>query len=659
MIALQIANVTKSFGAETILDQVKLEVKAKERVALVGRNGSGKSTLLKIIGGYLPYDSGEIIMPKESKMGYLAQDTGLESERTIYEEMLGVYEDVIKMEKRIRKLEEKMADPDVFNDPPVYEKVLADYDTLQHTFEQKGGYQYEANIRTILSGLNFGHFSYDTPIPALSGGQKTRLALGKLLLSKPELLILDEPTNHLDIETLSWLENYLNSYEGALLIVSHDRYFLDKIVTKVYEVSRTKIHNFNGNYSYYLEEKARRYEQEMKAFEKQQSEIARLEDFIAKNIVRDSTSKRAQARRKQLEKMDRIDKPDGAEKSAKFSFDIERQSGNEVLNVHDLTFSYDAGAPVIQDIDLQLKRGERAALLGPNGTGKSTILKLLFGVLQPDSGDIRYGSKVSPGYYEQEQTQLNPKKTVLNELWDEHPQTLEKDIRTILGNFLFSGEDVLKSVADLSGGERARVALAKLMMEKPNLLILDEPTNHLDLDSKEVLEAALAEYPGTMLFVSHDRYFLNRIATRILELQPDGSLQEYIGDYDYYLMKKEEEAEREALRAEREAQENARNGGSKGAVASAGTGAGGGADKQAFLEDKEQKREARKRQRNIEKVEANIEQLETETAELQDSLYQPDIMEDYEKAADIQTTIEANQAEIERLMEEWETLQED
>ncbi|PSL46933.1 ATP-binding cassette subfamily F protein 3 [Salsuginibacillus halophilus] len=644
MIALQCVNITKSFGVETILQDAKLEIKENERVALVGRNGAGKSTLLKIIAGELQQDSGQITMPKEKKLGYLAQETDLTSKRTIFDEMLAVVEHLRTMEQEIRDLEMKMADPAVYDDKTAYEKVMQLYDEKQHDFEKQGGYQYEANIRSILNGLNFANFSEDTLVSTLSGGQKTRLALAKLLLARPDLLILDEPTNHLDIETLTWLEQYLSGYDGALLIVSHDRYFLDKIVNKTYEVTRSQIHEYKGNYSFYLEEKARRYEQEMKAFEKQQGEIAKLEDFIQKNIVRDSTSKRAQSRRKQLEKMDKIDRPDGDEKSAKFSFHIERESGREVLKAENLTFGYEQ-TPLFDNVEVHMKRQERVALLGPNGAGKTTLLKLLMQRLTPEQGSVTYGSKVTPGYYEQQQSELNEKNTVLEELWQDHPTTLEKDIRTVLGNFLFSGEDVLKQVADLSGGERARLSLAKLMMQKANLLIFDEPTNHLDLDSKEVLEAALSEFPGTMLFVSHDRYFLNRMATRILELTPEEGLKEYIGDYDYYRMKKEEEAEIAALQAE----EQAASGGVSEDHPSA--------NKQAFLDDKEAKREERKRLRQIEQSEADIEKLEQEIETLEASLYDPAVYEDYEEAQKIQDDIDQKRAKLEETMETWEALQ--
>lgn len=534
MILLQVNQLAKSFGADPILTNIKLEVQTRDRIALVGRNGAGKSTLLKIIAGHMTYDSGEIIKPKEATIGYLAQNTGLESELSIWDEMLTVFSHLQKQEKQLRSLEEQMADPDILNNSDAYERVLKDYDKLQVDFKENGGYQYEADIRSILHGLNFSSMGYDTKISSLSGGQRTRLALGKLLLTKPDILILDEPTNHLDIETLSWLEQFLQSYSGAILIVSHDRYFLDKVVSQVYEISRHQIRKYPGNYSSYLDQKAANLEKEMKQFEKQQEEIAKLQDFIQRNLARASTTKRAQSRRKQLARMDVMDRPLGDEKSASFGFDIERQSGNEVLNIHSLAIGYEE--KVSENISMRLARGDSIALVGPNGIGKSTLLKTIIKKIPSFSGEIQYGSNVTIGYYDQEQAELTSNKRVLNELWDEYPLKPEKEIRTILGNFLFSGDDVLKIVSTLSGGEKARLALAKLMMQKSNFLILDEPTNHLDLDSKEILENALIDYPGTILFVSHDRYFINRITTKVVELSGSGAT-EYLGDYDYYVEK--------------------------------------------------------------------------------------------------------------------------
>lgn len=547
MILMQINQLVKRFGADTILDNIKLEIQTKDRIAVVGRNGAGKSTLLKIMAGELSYDEGEIHQAKDVSLGYLSQHTGLESTDTIYNEMLTVFEGLINEERALRQMEQKMGDPAFIQDQPKYQQLLNQYDQRQIDFKHNGGYQYQSDIRSVLHGMNFYESDFDTLIHTLSGGQKTRLALAKLLLQKPDILILDEPTNHLDIETLTWLENFLNNYAGAIVIVSHDRYFLDKTVNTVYELSRTQSKKYHGNYSYYLDQKARDYEQELKIFDKQQTEIKKLEDFVQKNLARASTTKRAQSRRKQLEKMDKMDSPQGDEKSAHFSFDVKRRSGNDVLKVDNLSFCYpDDPTPIFEAVSFNINRGDRLALVGPNGVGKTTLLKILIGKLNASSGDIQYGAKLDIGYYDQEQTELSQRKTVLNELWDDYPMMNEKDIRTILGNFLFSGDDVLKPVHALSGGEKARLSLAKLMMQQANLLILDEPTNHLDLDSKEILEAALLDYPGTIIFVSHDRYFINELATTVVEQSKNGATI-YLGDYDYYVEKKQEIAEINAL----------------------------------------------------------------------------------------------------------------
>ncbi|MGG4264007.1 ABC-F family ATP-binding cassette domain-containing protein [Peribacillus simplex] len=639
MILLQINQLSKYYGAELILSNMKLEVQNKDRIALVGRNGAGKSTLLKIIAGQLSHDGGEIIKPKGVTIGYMAQDTGLESELTIWDEMLTVFKDLLEQEKELRRLEADMARPDIFENENIYQKVLNEYDTLMVAFKEKGGYQYEADIRSVLHGLQFADFDYSTLISTLSGGQKTRLALGKLLLRKPDILILDEPTNHLDIETLSWLEQYLQGYQGAVLIVSHDRYFLDKVVNQVYEISRNNMKKYYGNYSSYLEGKAEDYERDMKLFEKQQGEIEKLRDFVQRNITRASTTKRAQSRRKQLEKMDVLDKPQGDEKSANFSFQIERQSGNEVLHLQDLAIGYE-GETVSKNINSRMTKGESIALVGPNGVGKSTLLKTIISKLPALSGNFRFGTNVEVSYYDQEQANLVSNKRVLNELWDDYPLKPEKDIRTVLGNFLFSGDDVLKTVSTLSGGEKARLALAKMMMEKGNFLILDEPTNHLDLDSKLVLENALIDYPGTILFVSHDRYFINRIATKVIELSKDGN-EEFLGDYDYYVEKKQEQAEIKALEQENQAKTLD--------VA---------VEKTNYKIDKEAKKAERQRKRRIEEIEAAMELLETEINEYNEHLCDPNVFQDHEKVMEVQTKLDEAQEKLDLLLEEWSELEE-
>ncbi|MCA0984457.1 ABC-F family ATP-binding cassette domain-containing protein [Halobacillus yeomjeoni] len=641
---MQLNQLTKRFGAELILSNIKLEVQMNDRIAIVGRNGAGKSTLLKMMAGEMSYDSGEIFKPKETTVGYLAQNTGLKSDETIWNEMEQVFSHLKGLEKELRSMETDMADPALMEDPEKYQQLLSEYDRKQEYFKTAGGYQYEADIKSVLNGLNFKNFDWNTPITSLSGGQKTRLALGKLLLTKPDVLILDEPTNHLDIDTLAWLEGYLQGYQGAVVIVSHDRYFLDKIVNTVYEVAFQQSKKYHGNYSDYLKKKEEDFEQEMKQFEKQQQEIKRMEDFIQKNIVRATTSKRAQSRRKQLEKMEKLDKPKDDNKSAKFSFQTAKKSGNDVLKLRDFAFQYSDGSPYLFDgLNLDLSRGDSVALVGPNGVGKTTLLKTLVGELQESKGTKMIGTNVQIGYYDQEQTKLNSKKTVLNELWDDYPMKNEKDIRTVLGNFLFSGEDVLKPVSALSGGEKARLSLAKLMMQEANFLILDEPTNHLDLDSKEVLEAALVDYPGTLLFVSHDRYFINKIATQVVEMLPEETRM-FLGDYDYYAQKKQEEYELQQIEeAERQAEQSV----DKEPQA-----------KNSFQQDKEAKREERKKNRRIAEIEAEIEELEAQLEENDELLCDPEIYQDHEKSLELTESNEKNQRRIEALMEEWESLHE-
>ncbi len=630
MIILQINQLSKSYGAEQVLSDIKLEIQEKDRIALVGRNGAGKSTLLKIITGQLSYDTGEIIKPKHVTIGYLDQYTGLQAHRSIWDEMLDVFAPLQQMEKQLRELEQQMSLHDAD-----YERLLEQYDRLQTEFKEKGGYQYEADIRSVLHGLRFSWYDYTTKVSTLSGGQRTRLALGKLLLTKPNLLILDEPTNHLDMETLQWLEQYLKNYTGAILIVSHDRYFLDQIVTQVYELSRTKIKKYVGNYTSYLHQRAEQFEQQLKLYEKQQEEITKLKDFIQRNIARASTTKRAQSRRKQLEKMNIIEKPLGDEKSASFRFEIERPSGNDVLTANGLAIGYDH--IIAKNLSFRITRGDSIALIGPNGIGKSTLLKTIVKRLPIKQGELRYGTNVQIGYYDQEQAELTSNKRVIDELWDEDRLKTEKEIRTILGNFLFSGDNVLKSVQTLSGGEKARLALAKLMMKKANVLVLDEPTNHLDLDSKEVLEQALIEYPGTIIFVSHDRYFINRIATKIYELSTDG-LIEYLGDYDYYVAKKAELLELGQLNEKTITEERS-------------------SPKRSYEEEKERKKLERQRKRKLEQLELEMEQLEQQIAAYEQQLYDPSCYNDYEKARDTQAKIEELKKKFDELFEQWELLQ--
>ncbi|MGH1661574.1 ABC-F family ATP-binding cassette domain-containing protein [Enterococcus avium] len=631
MILLQANQIARYFGADTLFENIHLEVASKARIGLVGRNGAGKSTLLKIIANIEAPDAGQVIKNKQATLGYLAQDTGLDSTETIWNEMLKAFDKVRQMEARMRDVE--VAIGETPESDSRYTSLLKEYDQLQHDFNEQNGYGYENEIRSVLHGFKFDESFYDKEISTLSGGQKTRLALARMLLVKPDILILDEPTNHLDIETLAWLEDYLQGYSGALLIVSHDRYFLDRVVNEIYEISRHKIRHYTGNYSRYLDLKATQLASDWKAYEKQQVEIEKLEDFVARNLVRASTTKRAQSRRKTLEKMDRLDRPDGKEKSAKFMFDIDKVSGNVVLQVEEAAIGYEE--TLSEPIDLDIRREDAIALVGPNGIGKSTLLKSLIGQIPFIKGTPHFGTNVTVGYYDQGQADLHGNKTILAELWDEHPTTPEKDIRNVLGGFLFSGEDVEKTIPLLSGGEKARVALAKLSMNKENFLILDEPTNHLDIDNKEVLENALIDYQGTLLFVSHDRYFINRIANKVIELSPEGS-KLYLGDYDYYLEKKKEEEEIAELQAKEAAPVEA--------------------PKKKFYQDKEQQKLIRSLRRKIEAIEETLSTLDEEIAELEIQMSQPDILNDHAQLLELTNDLEAKKAEQEEQLSSWEEL---
>lgn len=642
---LQVSNLTKSYGVDPILSNINLQILERDKIGLVGVNGAGKSTLLKIIAGEISYDSGDIHKAKETKLGYLAQNSGLQSDRTIIDEMLLVFSDLLAVEQELRELEMKIADPKLHDDEKRYQEVLDRYANRSDWYKNNGGFEINTKINSVLHGMGFGEFDHHTPISSLSGGQKTRLALAKILLQSPDLLMLDEPTNHLDIDTLTWLEGYLRSYPGAILVVSHDRYFLDAMTTTIVEIERHQAKKYTGNYSRYLELKAAEYEIAMKHFEKQQDEIARMEQFIQKNLVRASTTKRAQSRRKALEKMDRIDRPMGDLKRASFSFEVERMSGKEVLKVNHLSIQFpNSTAPLFTDVQLQLQRGEMVALVGPNGIGKSTMLKAIVGQLQPTTGNIEFGSHVKLGYYDQEHNVLNPSNTVLEEVWSTYPHMDEVRIRTVLGNFLFSGEDVLKRISSLSGGEKARVSLSKLMLAKANLLILDEPTNHLDLFSKEVLESALMDYEGTVLFISHDRYFLNKMAERIVELTPQGA-NYFLGNYDDMLEKKLEleEARQEAALAAASTKKNQQQ---EATIDPA----------QSYEVEKQQKRAERNKQRKLEALEADIASLEQRVAEWEEKLTDPEIFNDYVRIQDIQAEITSLKQQLDSCYAQWEEL---
>lgn len=641
----QVSNISKSYGIDVILSDISMQVLERERIGLVGVNGAGKSTLLKIIAGELSYDSGAIHKAKETRIGYLAQNSGLQSDRTIDAEMRAVFSHLLDAEQELRELEQQIADPSLHDQPKRYEEVLNRYSSRSDWFREQGGFEINTKINSVLHGMGFGTFPLDTPINTLSGGQKTRLALARILLQSPDLLMLDEPTNYLDIPTLTWLEGYLRGYSGAILVVSHDRYFLDALATTIIEIERHSAKRYTGNYSRYMELKAAEYEMNMKQYEKQQDEISKMEQFVQRNIVRASTTKRAQSRRKALDKMEVLDKPLGDLKKARFTFEIERQTGKDVLDVADLSVTFtETNKALFHNVNFHLQRGETVALIGPNGIGKSTLLKTLVGQRQPTTGTIRWGSNVKLGYYDQEHTGLNPSNTVLEEVWGIYSHMEEARIRTVLGSFLFSGEDVLKRISSLSGGEKARVSLAKLMLAQANVLILDEPTNHLDLFSKEVLEAALLDYEGTLLFISHDRYFLNKMAERIVELTPGGT-EHFLGNYDEMIEKK---TELEEARIEAEAKRLAAS--NKSALTT---------DIPTSYElDKQAKREERTRLRKLEQLEQTIAATEQQIADLEEQLTDPAIFNDYMRIQDIQTQIEAHRTSLTLSYEEWEQLSE-
>lgn len=634
MILLQTSKLTKLYSGTPILENVQFEVKKGERIAVVGRNGAGKSTLLKMIADEIDYDSGEIHKPQSVILGYFAQSSHINSNDTIYNEMLKVFQKTIMLKGQLEALSLKMAEEDPTSEN--YLKIIDQYQQLNHQFELMSGYTYESEINNILNRFKFNEIGFDQKISNLSGGQKTRLALAKLLLQKPDLLILDEPTNHLDIDTIEWLEGYLKKYPGAVVIVSHDRYFLDQIATTVYEIEYRKCTKYKGNYSDYMDQKAISYAALMKQYEKQQKEISKMEDFISRNIVRASTTKRAQSRRKLLDKMERIEMPKLNDKSIGITFEIDRRSGNDVLKVENVAVGYDDNKPISDHLDFHINRLERVALIGPNGIGKSTILKTIAGDLPPLEGDIFYGKSLDMGYFDQEQANLTSNNTVLNEVWNVFPNRLEKDIRTLLGNFLFTGDDVFKTVHQLSGGEKVRLTLCKLMLQRNNFLLLDEPTNHLDIDSKEMLELSLEDYEGTLFFISHDRYFIDKIATRILEVTPHGVVS-YLGNYSDYIEKKR------LINEQMASQQNEMANSSTNSITD-------------YQKQKEQRRLEQQRKRQLEDIENKINAYEEELAYKKAELFQEEVYLDSQKSALVQSRIEELEELLLEAMDIWESL---
>ncbi|VHB96543.1 ATP-binding cassette, sub-family F,member 3 [Streptococcus pyogenes] len=631
MIILQGNKLERSFSGDVLFQNISLQVDERDRIALVGPNGAGKSTLLKLLVGEETPTSGEVNTKKDLTLSYLAQNSRFESDQTIYEEMLKVFEALRQDEKRLRQMEMDMATVSGQD----LTRLMTDYDLLTEHFRQQGGFTYESDIKAILNGFKFDESMWQMTIAELSGGQNTRLALAKMLLEKPELLVLDEPTNHLDIETIAWLENYLANYQGALIIVSHDRYFLDKVATVTLDLTPHGLDRYVGNYSRFMTLKAEKLVAEEKQFDKQQKEIAKLEDFVQKNIVRASTTKRAQARRKQLEKIERLDKPTSARKSAHMTFQADKPSGNVVLTVEKAAIGYNQHV-LSEPINLDVHKLDAIAIVGPNGIGKSTLIKSVIGQIPFIKGEVKYGANVEIGYYDQTQSHLTSSNTVLEELWQDFSTTPEVDIRNRLGAFLFSGDDVKKSVAILSGGEKARLLLAKLSMENNNFLVLDEPTNHLDIDSKEVLENALIDFDGTLLFVSHDRYFINRLATKVLEITENGSTL-YLGDYDYYLEKKAELEELARLAAGETVEET----------------------KEASATDyqlqKANQKERRRWPRRYEEIEARLETIEERICAIQEDMHASN---DTAQLIAWQKEWDQLDQEQEALMEEWETIAE-
>ncbi|WP_223894370.1 ABC-F family ATP-binding cassette domain-containing protein [Lactobacillus helsingborgensis] len=631
MIIAQGHDLEKQFGANTLFKNVNFSIDANARIGLIGPNGVGKTTLLKIMTGEEEATHGEFTINKNIAVGYIAQENALGESKTIWEEMLSVFAPLINMSKKIADLQKKMATS------PQNAELLKQYDQLQFDFEQQGGYTYQADIKSILNGFNFPEATWSKKIGSLSGGEKTRLAFVKLLLRKPPLLLLDEPTNYLDLDTLDWLENYLKSYTGAILVVSHDQYFLDNLATQIFELQFGKLTVFKGNYSAYVAERQLRNRQQEEAYEKQQEKIKKDEEFIQKNIVRAKTTKRAQSRRKQLEKMDRITPPKHKNK-VRINFTSERPSGKEVLILRNLTIGY-PGKTMVHDISLQINKGDRVAVIGQNGIGKSTLLKTIMKKLKPQNGSIKYGAALDVGYYDQELQLLDPTKTVIDTVWDRHKTMPEKDVRSILASFLFTAKDIDKTVGQLSGGQKARLTLTVLSLEHNNFLLMDEPTNHLDLEAKEVLEKALQDFDGTLLFVSHDRYFINQLANKIVEIK-DGSAQVYEGDYNYYLNEKTKQS---AVSASTSANENTtvieleKN-----------------KNKLSYQEQKLRDSQKRKLQREVENTENKIEQLEKEQEDIQSQMADPEIATNFDKLGPLQEQLTEVQKQLAEANDAWE-----
>ncbi len=624
-------NISKSFGVDEIIKNASFHIEEKEKAAIVGINGAGKTTLLRIIMGEYSADSGEVVIAKDRTIGYLAQHQNLSGDNTIYDELMSVKQDIIDLEHRIRRLELEMHG----REGAELEAVMEAYSKSMHQFELQNGYAYKSEVVGVLKGLGFEEPEFDKRMNTLSGGQKTRVALGRLLLSKPDIIMLDEPTNHLDMNSIAWLENYLVNYDGSVIIVAHDRYFLDKVVTKVIEVERGVVSVFSGNYSDYAAKKKQLMDAKLKEYYNQQRDIKHQEEVIAKlkSFNREKSIKRAESREKLLDKIEVIDKPITGQETMHIKLEPAKESGNDVLSIEGLAKSF-GDKQLFSDVSFEIKKGEKVALIGNNGTGKTTILKIINHIIDADAGQVKLGANVEIGYYDQEHNVLHMDKTVFEEIGDAYPGMTNTQIRNMLACFLFTGDDVFKNIGDLSGGERGRVSLAKLMLSNANFLILDEPTNHLDIMSKEILESALNRYTGTVLYVSHDRYFINKTASRIIELSAN-TVTNYIGNYDYYLEKRDILAPKE-VKAVKEEKSTA--------------------VKDDWKAQKEEQARLRKRQNDIAKIEKNIEKLEAENAELDEQLALPEVYTDVPKLMKLNERKQEIEEELTKLYEDWETL---
>ena len=628
MIVLSAQNVAKSFGVNVVLKDVSLTLQQGDRMGLVGVNGCGKSTLMRILAGLESADSGEISMVRGTRIGYLAQQNMVTSGLSVWDELQKVYEPVFEMERRLRELEEEMSR--AHEEPARFSRLSSDYDKLLHRFEESDGYSWKSLVSGVLNGLGFKPAQYDQKVDSLSGGEQTRLCLARLLLQKPDLLLLDEPTNHLDMETLTWLENYLTAYRGSVLVISHDRYFLDHVCTCMVEILMGASEQYSGNYTRYIAQRQERFETRMRAYELQQKEIERQQAIIARYRMynREKSIRAAESREKALERMEKLDKPVD-ERAIRFRFEARRRTGEDVLMLKDVSKSF-GEKHLFAHLDLQVRMGDRVALIGPNGVGKSTLIKLITGDEPADTGVIRYGSNVDIGYYDQHQSALHPEKTVLDEVWDRFPRMEQSDVRGALGMFLFTGDDVFQPIKTLSGGEKGRVALTALMLRKDNLLLLDEPTNHLDMDSREVLEDALSDFGGTIITVSHDRYFINRIANRILEMRPEGVV-EYMGNYDDYIEKKNRPVEQETVagKTRTELEKEKRR-------------------------EKQSKQALRQLKARAQEAEKAIGVKDEEIAQMEAQMADPALYADAEKAAAVQKSYQQAQRDLQALYEAWE-----